>query len=587
VENILGLGNIYEEGGIRYVHHLEQALRAQALFKLDRDYVVKDGQVVIVDEFTGRLMPGRRYSQGLHQALEAKEKAAVQAESRTLATITFQNYFRLYKKLAGMTGTAVTSAEEFHKVYGLEAVVIPTNKSMIRQDLSDRIYKGEKGKFQAVVKEIKDRHKKGQPVLTGTVSIEKNELLSALLKKEGVPHEVLNAKNHEREAQIIAEAGKKGAVTVATNMAGRGVDIMLGGVPPSKFKVNGEDFNERNFRDWEKERDEVVAAGGLFVLGTERHEARRIDNQLRGRSGRQGDPGSSQFFVSLEDDLMRIFGGDRIKNLMERLKVPEGQPIENKMISKAIESAQAKIEGFNFDARKHVLEYDDVVNKQREVIYKRRKEVLKSENLKPKILEAIKDEIKKIVEFHTEGYADNWNYKEISEVIKSIFPTKIDDLEKTLRDFQNSEEMSDYLINLAEETYQEKEKEISDLAGEATGGEKNMRQIEKFVMLRNIDVLWMEHLDNLEHLRDSVRLRAYGQKDPLVEYKNEGHRLFQKLLAAIQSGLVNTIYKVSLAPASENNVILRARPEESRGKISRNSPCPCGSGKKYKRCHGQ
>ena len=554
VEKILGLGNIYEEGGIRYVHHLEQALRAQALFKRDRDYVVKDGQVIIVDEFTGRLMPGRRYSQGLHQALEAKEKVLVQEESRTLATITFQNYFRLYKKLAGMTGTAVTSAEEFHKVYGLEAVVIPTNKPMIREDLSDRIYKSEKGKFQAVVREIKDRHEKGQPILTGTVSIEKNELLSALLKKEGVSHEVLNAKNHEREAQIIAEAGKKGAVTVATNMAGRGVDIKL--------------------------EEGVVELGGLHIIGTERHEARRIDNQLRGRSGRQGDPGSSQFFVSLEDDLMRIFGGDRIKNLMERLKVPEDQPIENKIISKAIESAQAKIEGFNFDARKHVLEYDDVVNKQREVIYKKRKEVLKSEDLKPQILEVIRNEIKRIVEFHTQGYADNWNYKEISEVIKSIFPIKIDDLEKTLRDFQSPEQMSDYLINLAESAYQEKEKEIE---------EKNMRQIEKFIFLRNIDILWMEHLDNLEHLRDSVRLRAYGQKDPLVEYKNEGHRLFQKLLAAIQSGLVNTIYKVSLAPVhsySERAFNTLSTREESRGKISRNSPCPCGSGKKFKKCHG-
>ena len=601
VEKILGLDNIYEEAGIRYVHHLEQALRAEVLFKRDRDYVVKDGQVIIVDEFTGRLMPGRRYSQGLHQALEAKEKVLVQPESRTLATITFQNYFRLYKKLAGMTGTALTSAEEFHKVYGLEAVVIPTNKPMIRQDLSDRIYKSEKGKFQAVVQEIKKRHENGQPVLVGTVSIVKNELLSVFLKKEGISHEVLNAKNHEREAQIIAGAGKKGAVTVATNMAGRGVDITLGGAPPNEIP-NPKSQIPNNFEEWQKEHDEIIKLGGLYIIGTERHEARRIDNQLRGRSGRQGDPGSSQFFVSLEDDLMRIFGGEKIKNMMDFLKAPEDQPIENRMISKAIESAQAKIEGFNFDTRKHVLEYDDVVNKQREVIYKKRKEVLSSENLKSKILETIKDEIKRIVEFHTQGHADNWNYKEISEVIKSIFPIPRshpersdsgakDPVENALRSFRNPEEISDYLVGLAREAYQEKEKEVE---------EKNMRQIEKFIMLRNIDVLWMEHLDNLEYLRDSVRLRAYGQKDPLVEYKNEGHRLFQKLLGAIQSNLVGTIYKVSLAPVSERNIITSEgeRTKQSRGKISlpaeaqkakvgRNSPCPCGSGKKFKKCHGR
>ena len=350
VEKILGMDNIYQQGGIKYVHHLEQALRASVLFKKDTHYVVKDGQVIIVDDFTGRLMPGRRYSEGLHQALEAKEKVNVQQESRTLASITFQNYFRMYDKLSGMTGTAVTSAEEFHKVYGLEAVIVPTNKPMAREDLPDNVYKNETGKIQAIVREIKERHEKGQPILVGTVSIEKNELLSAYLKKAGVPHQVLNAKNHEQEAKIISQAGEKGAVTVATNMAGRGVDIVLG--------------------------KDVVELGGLCVLGTERHEARRIDDQLRGRSGRQGDPGSSQFFVSLEDDLMRIFGGDKVKSMMEMLKVPDDQPIGNKMVSRAIESAQSKIEGFNFDIRKHVLEYDDVMNKQRETIYKKRKEIL-------------------------------------------------------------------------------------------------------------------------------------------------------------------------------------------------------------------
>jgi len=497
VEKILGLGNIYHEGGIRYVHHLEQALRAQVLFKRDRDYVVKDGQVTIVDDFTGRLMPGRRYSEGLHQALEAKERVQVQQESRTLASITFQNYFRRYPKLAGMTGTALTSAEEFHKVYQLEVVVVPTNKPMIRQQLPDSVYKSEPGKFQAIVREIKTRHQKGQPILIGTVSIEKNELLSAFLKKEGIPHQLLNAKNHEQEAKIIAQAGQPGAVTVATNMAGRGVDIVLGG-------------------------DEVVKLGGLHVIGTERHEARRIDDQLRGRAGRQGDPGSSQFFVSLEDDLMRIFGGERVKSMMEMLKVPEDQPIENKLVSKAIESAQAKIEGYHFDIRKHVLEYDDVMNKQREVIYKKRKEILKKDNLKEEIIEMIKKETGENKE---------------AEAIKD---------------------------------YQKKEKEL---------GQENMRQAEKFIYLRSIDTLWMDYLDNIEHLRDSVRLRAYGQKDPLVEYKNEGMRLFQRLLASIQSTVVNTIYKVALAPASPF-----IAPRQGKAKVGRNSPCPCGSGKKYKKC---
>ena len=491
VEKILGLGNIYQEGGIRYVHHLEQALRAQVLFKRDRDYVIKDGQVIIVDDFTGRLMPGRRYSEGLHQALEAKERVQVQQESRTLASITFQNYFRRYPKLAGMTGTALTSAEEFHKVYQIEVVVVPTNKLMVRQKLPDSVYKNEKGKFQAIVREIKNRHQKSQPILVGTVSIEKNELLSAYLKKEGIPHQLLNAKNHEQEAKIITQAGQKGAVTVATNMAGRGVDIVLGG-------------------------NEVVKSGGLHVIGTERHEARRIDDQLRGRAGRQGDPGSSQFFVSLEDDLMRIFGGNRVKSMMEMLKVPEDQPIENKLVSKAIESAQAKIEGYNFDIRKHVLEYDDVMNKQREVIYKKRREILKKDNLKEEIIAMIKKE---------------------SANLKA---------------------------------YQKKEEKI---------GPANMRQIEKFVLLRSLDTLWMDHLDNMEHLRDSVRLRAYGQKDPLVEYKNEGMRLFQRLLDAFRLMVVDTIYKVDLAPVSPAEA-----PTRVGAKVGRNSPCPCGSGKKYKKC---
>ncbi len=617
VEKILSLDNIYQEGGIRYVHHLEQALRAQALFKKDRDYVVKDGQVIIVDDFTGRLMPGRRYSEGLHQALEAKEKVQVQQESRTLASITFQNYFRRYPKLAGMTGTALTSAEEFHKVYELEVVVVPTNKPMIRQKLPDSVYRTAQGKFQAIVREIKSRHQKGQPVLVGTVSIEKNELLSAYLKKAGVPHQLLNAKHHEQEAEIIAQAGQKGAVTVATNMAGRGVDIILGGRPEEWAGEQGhlsatqKGKQARNFaaenrslsasggtmpaRDsrplkdasarlptWRQYHDEIVKLGGLHVIGTERHEARRIDNQLRGRAGRQGDPGSSQFFVSLEDDLMRIFGGERVKSMMEMLKVPEDQPIENKLISKAIESAQAKIEGYNFDIRNHVLEYDDVMNKQREVIYQKRKEVLSKKNLKADILETIREEINKLVQFHTQApQGENWNYQEISEIAKSVFPVP-NNLLETLKHFKEPEEINQYLIKLAEEAYQQKEKELET---------KNMRQIEKFVSLRSIDTLWMDHLDDMDYLRDSVRLRAYGQKDPLVEYKNEGMRLFQRLLAAIQSTMVNTIYKVALAPAG--NVARQPARSAADGlptagkKIGRNDPCPCGSGLKYKKCHGR
>ena len=508
IEKILGMGNIYEEKGMKYVHHLEQALRAHVLFKRDRDYVVKDGEVIIVDEFTGRLMPGRRWSGGLHQAIEAKEGVRVQPESLTLASITFQNYFRMYKKLAGMTGTAATSAEEFDKVYKLDVVVVPTNKPMIRKDLPDRVYKTEEGKFKAVVREIKERHEKGQPVLIGTTSIEKNEYLGKLLEREGIPHQILNAKHHEKEGEIIAQAGKLGAVTVATNMAGRGVDIILGGNPPDPG-----------------EAQKVKELGGLHVVGTERHEARRIDNQLRGRAGRQGDPGSSQFFVSLEDDLMRIFGGERIQHLMGFLKVPDDQPIEAKMISGAIESAQSKIEGMNFDLRRHVLDYDDVMNKHREVIYKKRKKFLEIRNWKLEIR--------------------NW--------------TKGDQENKAL---------------------DEKEKELG----------VNFDRVAKIVALRTLDILWMNHLEEMEALRDSVRLRAYGQRDPLVEYKSEGHKMFKRLLETIEAGIVQTILRASLKPQPASASIPQfPRPWkiEDRKKVGRNDPCPCGSGKKYKKCHGR
>ena len=529
VEKILGMDNIYEERGIKYVHHLEQALRAEALFHKDKDYVVKNGEVIIVDEFTGRLLQGRRYSEGLHQAIEAKEGVRVQQESRTLATVTFQNFFRLYKKLAGMTGTAATSAEEFYKVYNLGVVIVPTHKPMIRKDLSDRIYKTEEAKFKAVVKEIKERHDRGQPVLIGTISIKNNEKLSQMLSREGIKHEVLNAKQHEREAAIHAQAGRFEAVTVATNMAGRGVDIILGGNP----------------QDPEEAR-RILDLGGLHVIGTERHEARRIDNQLRGRSGRQGDPGSSQFFASLEDSLLKIFGGERIKNLMNTLNIPEDQPIEAGLVSRAIESAQTKIEGFNFDARKHVLEYDDVMNRHRSLVYKKRQEIL---------LGISRDEILGLLK------------NQISE-------------------------------GNVEDLYNQKEKEM---------GPELMRQVEKLVMLNTLDNLWMNHLEDMEYLRDSVRLRAYGQRDPLVEYKNEGRQLFKDLLLNFEAQVATIILKVQ-PPRISTNIEAR-NPKQAQnpndqnskqfrnsdfgfrisqsGKIGRNDPCPCGSGKKYKKCHGR
>jgi len=592
VEKMLGLSDIYNEGGIRYVHHLEQALKAEILFRIDKDYVVKDGEVIIVDEFTGRLMPGRRWSEGLHQAVEAKEGVNVQKESRTLATITFQNYFRLYSKLAGMTGTAQTSAEEFHKVYNIDVYTIPTNKPMIRKDSPDRIYKTEAGKYRALVREIKERNETGQPVLVGTVSIEKNEILSSMLEREGIPHKVLNAKNHEKEAEIIAQAGKPGAVTVATNMAGRGVDIILGGNPPDHELQN-----------------KSIENGGLHVIGTERHEARRIDDQLRGRSGRQGDPGSSQFFVSTEDELVRIFGGDRLKNIMERLGVGEDDVIENRFISSAIQQAQTKIEGHNFDIRKYVLEYDDVMNKHREAIYRLRKEILFSESSKDIVDDYLKSQISNLVEFHFSQ--PDTNVEELSESIKAIsgpddnLHGKLIELSKT-----GAEGIKNYLNEYFDEKYNAKEKEITP---------EEMRKLERFVLLRTIDELWMDHIETMEYLRDSVRLRAYGQRDPLVEYKIEGQKLFQQLTETIKVQVANLIFKVGLV--QRPTVTLKTeekRPDifgEEKGatqiepsfakatagrsernssqpitrdehKVGRNDPCPCGSGKKYKKCHG-
>ncbi len=509
------------ENDIAATHQLESALRAKILFLKDRDYVVKNGEIIIIDEFTGRMLPGRRWSQGLHQAVEAKEGVQIQPESLTLATITFQNYFRLYKKIAGMTGTAITSAEEFDKVYKLDVVVIPTHRQARRQDLQDKIFKTEEGKFKAVIAQIQELHKKGQPVLVGTRSVERNEYLGKLLEVSGVPHQILNAKNHEREGEIIAQAGRRGAVTIATNMAGRGVDIILGGNPPSPDDAGS-----------------VKELGGLFVLGTERHDARRVDNQLRGRAGRQGDSGVSQFFVSLEDDLMRIFGGDKIKSVMNALKVPDDEPIQAGMISGAIESAQGKIEGFNFDARNHVLEYDDVMNKHREIVYKKRRQFLENTNLKQVVLELIKR------------------------------------------------------AGFTQEDYLKKEQEA---------GAENMGQLIKFVALKAIDTLWQEHLSNMEHMKDSVKLRAYGGKDPLVEYKNEGHRLFVQLLKEIDATIGNNVLKANLTPHHHNHshalpkvvqnlvggqyVSHHVAYSGKGGKeVGRNDACPCGSGKKFKKC---
>ena len=544
IEKILGMENIYEEKGIKYLHHLEQALKAQVLFKRDRDYVVKAGEIIIIDEFTGRLMPGRRWSGGLHQAIEAKEGLSIQPESLTLATITFQNYFRMYKKLAGMTGTAATSAEEFHKVYNLEVIVMPTNKPMIRQDFPDLVLKSEEGKLKALVREIKERHQKGQPVLVGTRSVEKNEYLGKLLEREGIAHQILNAKHHEREGEIIAQAGKLKTVTIATNMAGRGVDIILGG-------------NPKNLQEARK----VVELGGLHVIGTERHEARRIDNQLRGRTGRQGDQGSSQFFVSLEDDLLRIFGGDKIKSIMGFLKVPEDEPIEAKLISGAIESAQSKIEGMNFDARKHLLEYDDVLNKHREIIYKKRKEMLEIKDPAPEPSARYGAGL----EPGQARYGAGWKEK--------------------IEDLMENEGQKKAL--------EEKIKELGE----------NFNTAAKVISLRTLDALWQEHLENMEHLRDSVRLRAYGQQDPLVEYKNEGHKMLQRLLSAIDSTIVNTLFQAKIqvknepseVPTSQFNPVdkkigLSAEVRSDRTKVGRNDPCPCGAvnpatGRVYKYKH--
>jgi preprotein translocase subunit SecA len=577
VEKSLGMQNIYDEGGMKYVHHLEQALKAQAIFHKDQNYVVKDGEVIIVDEFTGRLMPGRRWSEGLHQAVEAKEGVKIQKESRTLATITFQNYFRLYKKLAGMTGTAQSSAEEFHKVYKLDVVSIPTNKPAVRKDLPDKIFKNETGKFKAIVQEIKERNAAGQPVLVGTVSIDKNEYLSLLLQREGVPHTVLNAKNHEKEAELHAQAGRPGSVTIATNIAGRGVDIILGGNPPeSAMQVKAREL------------------GGLHVIGTERHEARRIDDQLRGRAGRQGDPGSSQFFVSTEDELVKRFGGDSLKNIMERLGVGEDDVIENRFVSSAIQQAQTRIEGYNFDARKYILEYDDVMNKQRETVYGLRRQILFADSAKEIIQSYLSDIANRIVQFHTLGH--EWDIKELTANFEAIVgpDPEISKRIAACAEQRSDEGVREFMREYMADRYNKREEEL---------GPEQMRMLEKLVLLRTIDEIWVEHISAMEYLRGSVRLRAYGQRDPLAEYKVEGQRMFVQLLESIKAQVADAIFKVSMMRQPEKVQAVEGRAnlegdnivekESQRAaavynseedKVGRNDPCPCGSGLKYKKC---
>lgn len=545
VEKRLGVSNLYEKD-FGTIHHIQQALRARTLFAKDRDYVVKSGEIIIVDEFTGRLMPGRRWSEGLHQAIEAKEGVKVQQESQTLATISFQNYFRLYEKLAGMTGTAATEAEEFHKIYKLEVLVIPTNKPMIRKNLSDIVYKTQKAKFTAVANDVSEKHEKGQPVLIGTTSIEKNEFLASLLKRKGIPHQVLNAKNHQKEAETISSAGVKGNVTLATNIAGRGVDIILGGTPPTD-KLGRPKTIGPEFAKWQKDHDEIVKLGGLHVVGTERHEARRIDNQLRGRSGRQGDPGSSRFFVSLEDDIMRLFGGEQIAKIMTAFKLPEDTPIEHGMVSKAIENAQVKVETHNFDIRKHLVEYDDVANKQREIIYGARREFLasvsdpaKAKELREDLLSKIRKEIENLTLSNFPEGGQKVDYEKIIKEFVTIVPFDENSQKKLLEDsskIKDADKLSEFLNNLAIKVYEDREKSL---------GEKVSRDIEKFVSLSVIDTLWIEHLDTLDDLREGIGLRAAGQRDPLVEYKQEAFSLFEKLMASIDYEIVHRIYKVQV-----------------------------------------
>ncbi|SHH77655.1 preprotein translocase subunit SecA [Caloranaerobacter azorensis DSM 13643] len=620
-EKFFNIENLADPANMEISHHINQALKAHNLMKRDRDYVVKDGEVVIVDEFTGRLMFGRRYSDGLHQAIEAKEGLNVRRESKTLATITFQNYFRMYKKLAGMTGTAKTEEEEFREIYGMDVIEIPTNKPVIRIDYPDVVYKTEEAKFKAVIKEIKEKNAKGQPVLVGTISIEKSEILSKMLKKEGINHEVLNAKHHEREAEIVAQAGRYKAVTIATNMAGRGTDIVLGGNPEflAKSEMRKRNYSEHiisladSFEDTDDpeilearkvykeildktkealkdEQKKVIEAGGLHIIGTERHESRRIDNQLRGRSGRQGDPGSSRFYISLEDDLMRLFGSDRIKGLVESLGMPDDEPLEHPLLSKSIETAQKRVEARNFNIRKHVLQYDDVMNKQREVIYAERRKVLEGENIKEHIISMVENIINEAINIYTGDakYPEEWDLKGLEDYLANIFLPKgilkIENLESLTK-----EGLKDIIMDLATKLYEQKEKEV---------GEKQLRELERVILLRVVDTKWMDHIDAMDQLRQGIGLRAMGNEDPVRAYQIEGYDMFQEMIKNIQEDTVRYLFNLQPAEKIERERVAKIT-NVSHGesgkpntvvkgkKIGRNDPCPCGSGKKYKKCCGK
>ncbi|QTN00375.1 preprotein translocase subunit SecA [Sediminibacillus dalangtanensis] len=566
-ERFFGIENLFDLNNVTLTHHINQALKAHVSMHRDTDYVVEEGEVVIVDQFTGRLMKGRRYSDGLHQAIEAKEGLQIQNESMTLASITFQNFFRMYEKLAGMTGTAKTEEEEFRNIYNMDVMVIPTNKPIIREDKADLIYQSMEGKFRAVVEEIKERHEAGQPVLVGTVAVETSELISKLLKKAGVPHNVLNAKNHYREAEIIEDAGQKGAVTIATNMAGRGTDIKLG--------------------------DGVTELGGLAVIGTERHESRRIDNQLRGRSGRQGDPGVTQFYLSMEDELMRRFGSDNMKAMMERFGMDDTQPIESKMVSRAVESAQKRVEGNNFDARKTILSYDDVLRQQREIIYKQRFEVIDSDDLREIIERMMQSTIERTVQSYTsDEEEENWDLNVLVEYLHANLLEReditVDDLTG-----KDPEEMIDVIFEKAKQRYDKKEEELTP---------EQMREFEKVILLRSVDTKWMDHIDQMDQLRQGIHLRAYGQNDPLREYQMEGFAMFEQMIAAIEEEVSKYVMKAQIRENLQREEVVKNTQAVSGGQeekkktkkpyvktdtVGRNDPCPCGSGKKYKNCHGR
>ena len=629
-EAFFGVENITDADNMTLLHHINQAIKARGVMKRDIDYVVRDGEVIIVDEFTGRLMIGRRYNEGLHQAIEAKEGVKVAAESKTLATVTFQNYFRMYEKLAGMTGTASTEADEFSEIYGLNIVTVPTNRPRQRQDMHEVVYKTVKGKYNAVIEQVVECHAKGQPVLVGTVSIEKSELLSRLLKAKGVPHNVLNAKNHEREAEIVAQAGKKGAVTIATNMAGRGTDIVLGGNAPylAKTKMRAEGFTEEQIAEADghgetdnedilaararfeallaeyqpaisAEAEEVRAAGGLFIIGTERHESRRIDNQLRGRSGRQGDPGASRFFLSLEDDLLRLFGGDRVQALMDTLNLDEDTPIENKMLTSTIESAQKKLEARNFSIRKNVLQYDDVMNQQREIIYGQRRKVLNGEDVSASLHQMMEESIKaSVAAFLAGDVAEDWDFAALRRHYLGWLCVE--------SDFHyTTEQLNDLKREDVENLLLERGKKILAIK-EQRYGAPIMREVERICLLRNVDLKWMDHIDNMDQLRQGIALRSYGQKDPVVEYRIEGFEMFDAMVESIREDTVKMLLTVELRtpeapkreqvakPTGEGAVPSRANGQTGQGqkgeaprrvvKIGRNDPCPCGSGLKWKKC---